>query len=130
MSDHVKSVQGIVLKFADKVYTATNISVTYKKPEIDATSLSIPTGSTSVGRVRFGNLSETEIKVDWLGYQKPPTYGPQKLELVTTSIHSSMMTSVAYPLGVNTSNQAIAYGVSITASTGDLMKGTATFKLV
>lgn len=126
----IKSVQGLVLKFANKIYTATNISVTYKKPEIDATSLSIPTGSTSVGRVRFGNISETEIKVDWLGFQKPPTYGPQALELVTTSIHSSMMTSAAYPLGVNTSNQAIAYGVSITASTGDLMKGTATFKLV
>ena len=126
----IKSVQGIGVKFAGKDYSATNISVTYKKPEIDATSLSIPTGSGSLSRIRFSNLSETEIKIDWLGYQKPPTYGVHTLELITSSIHTAMMSVKTNPLGAFTSQSAIAQGVSISASAGDLMKGTATFKLV
>ena len=120
-----KNSHGVVFKFNNQVYTATGISVSYGGGEVDATSLNIGTQAGSLTRYRYGGLSTpASIKVDWLGAISPPTDNLYAFAFEGTASGSTAPTN----FGAGASGSALATGVSITASAGELIKGTATFK--
>ena len=120
-----KNSHGVVFKFNNQVYTATGISVSYGGGEVDATSLNIGTQSGSLTRYRFGGLyPPSSIKVDWIGAVSPPTDTFYNFAFEGTAAGSVAQTN----FGAGASGSALATGVSITASAGELIKGSATFK--
>lgn len=104
---------GITFSFASQTYTATQISVSRNAGEIDCTSTDIPVDG--LRRFRASEVENCEIKVDWIGLTVPPVGDPQ-----TFSISSG--------LGA-TGTKAFCTGLSVTATAGDLIKGSATFKV-
>lgn len=104
---------GITFTFGGSTYTATQISVSRNAGEIDCTSTDIP--DDGLRRFRASEVENCEIKVDWIGLTVPSVDGTQ-----TFSISSG--------LGA-TGTCALCTGLSITATAGDLIKGSATFKV-
>lgn len=122
----LKSAHGVVFKFNNVVYTATNISASVGTGEIDATSLNIGTGTAAVSRFRPGGLYSAELKVDWIGNVRPPSDKSYAFALEGTASGSA----APFTFGIGGSGQALATGVSVNAAAGDLIKGSATFKIV
>lgn len=108
-----ESAQGITFSFASSVYTATQVAVSKSRQDFDISSTDL--GEGDLRRIRAGKLENIEIKVDWLGDTVPPVKSPQAFTLTGG-------------LGV-TGGMAICTGLSITGAAGDLIKGTATFKV-
>lgn len=108
-----ESAQGISFTFASSNYTATSIAVSKSRQEFDISSTDLDEGDFR--RIRAGVLDNIEIKVDWIGLVVPPVKQPQAF-LLTGG------------LGV-TGGYAICTGLSITGAAGDLIKGSATFKV-
>jgi hypothetical protein len=118
--------QGIEFKFNSVAYTATSLSVSKSMGEFNVTSLNIPAGAGCLTRFRPGGLKNLEIKVDWVGPTRPPTDKQYDIEFAGSGPGSGQgLTgeSLASPV------QAIATGVTLTAQAGELIKGTATFKI-
>lgn len=122
----LKSSHGVVFKFNNVVYTATNISASISRGEIDATSLNIGTGAGAVSRFRPGGLVAAEIKVDWIGNVRPPADRSYAFALEGTASGAA----APFTFGIGGSGWALATGVSVNAAAGDLIKGSATFKIV
>jgi hypothetical protein len=116
--------QGVEFKFNNVTYTATQIAVSRSFGEFNVTSLNIATGATCIQRFRAGGLRNTEIKVDWIGNTLPPTDKAYAIVFGGAGAASGTGLMDGDPLG-----SAIATGVTITAQAGDLIKGSATFKL-
>jgi hypothetical protein len=104
---------GISFTFASATYTATQISVNRSVNEIDCTSTDIATGGFR--RLRGGEVENCEIKVDWIGLTVPPVNATGAFTLSNGFGH--------------TGSSALCTGLSITATAGDLIKGSATFKV-
>ena len=119
-----ESSQGIVFTFNSIVYTATSVSVTQGQGEFNVTSLNIPTGSGCFSRYRAGGLRATEIKVDWVGSTMPPNDAPYAISFAGSGSGSGTGLT-----GGKSMPKAIATGVTLTAQAGELLKGTASFKV-
>lgn len=104
---------GITFSFGGAAYTATQISVSRNAGEIDCTSTDIQDGG--LRRFRASEVENCEIKVDWIGLTVPPVDATQAF-------------SISSGLGA-TGTSALCTGLSITATAGDLIKGSATFKV-
>jgi hypothetical protein len=118
-----ESSQGIIFKFNNVVYTATSVSVSRSMGEYNVTSLNIPKGPNCMTRYRPGGLKSIEIKVDWVGSTLPPTDAPYSIAFDGDGPGSGS------GLTEDSISKAIATGVTLTAQAGDLIKGTATFKV-
>lgn len=118
-----QSSQGILFKFNDVAYTATSLSVSQNQGEFNVTSLDIPEDS-AITRYRAGPLKSVEIKVDWVGSTLPPTDKQYDLAIEGDGPGRGTALSGGESLG-----KAIATGVTMTAAAGELLKGSATFKL-
>jgi len=94
-------------------FYATNISVSRQANEVDCSTTEM--ASNSFRRYRTSEIENVDIKVDWVGTTIPPTGG-----VYTFSLSSGLY---------HTGTKAIATGVSVTGAVGDLIKGTATFKV-
>jgi hypothetical protein len=118
------SPQGVIFSFNSAVYTATSISVSKSRGEFNVTSLEIPTG-TGKPRYRAGGLKSLELKVDWVGSVVPPTDNVYQIALGGSGAASGS--------GITgddlTGKKALCTGLSFTAQAGDLIKGSATFKI-
>lgn len=116
--------QGIEFKFNNATYTATSIAVSMGAGEVNATSLNIPQGSGCLSRYRAGGLKTIEIKVDWIGSTLPPTDSPKDISFAGSGpgAGTGLTGGEAMP-------KAIATGVTVTAQAGELIKGSATFKV-
>jgi hypothetical protein len=119
------SSQGVAFTFNGVVYTATSISVSKSKGEFNVTSLEIPVG-TGKPRYRAGGLKSLELKVDWIsGGIIPPTDNVYDIALAGAGAAAN-----AGITGESLSGKkALCTGLSITAQAGDLIKGSATFKI-
>lgn len=118
------SPQGVVFSFNDVVYTATSISVSKSQGEFNVTSLEIPSG-LGKPRYRAGSLKSMDIKVDWIGKTLPPTDNVYGISFGGSGPASgSGLTGEAI-----SSKKALCTGLSITATAGELIKGSATFKV-
>jgi len=104
---------GITFSFASATYTATQISVNRNVTEIDCTSTDI--AANGLRRFRGGEVENCEIKVDWIGLTVPPIDGTAAFTLSNGFGH--------------TGTSALCTGLSLTATAGDLIKGSATFKV-
>lgn len=117
-----ESAQGVVFTFNGTVYTATSISVSRSQGEFNVTSLNIKP-SDGKPRYRAGGLKSLELKVDWIGATVPPTDNVYSIAMGGEGAASeSGITGDS--IGV-----ALCTGLSITAQAGDLIKGSATFKV-
>lgn len=104
---------GITFTFNGDPYTATQISVSRSASEIDCTSTDI--GDGGLRRFRAGEVENCEIKVDWVGLTVPPVDATAAFTLTSGLGHTGSI--------------ALCTGLSITATAGDLIKGSATFKV-
>jgi hypothetical protein len=85
--------------------------------EIDCTSTDIPIDGLK--RYRTGDVEMCDIKVDWIGLVVPT---------VTTTATFSISGGAYTSLG-STGTIALCSGLSLSAGAGDLIKGSATFKV-
>jgi hypothetical protein len=120
-----ESPQGVTFSFNNAVYTATSISVSKNQGEFNVTSLNI-TAAEGKPRYRAGGLRSLELKVDWIsGGTIPPT--DSVYDIALGGVGSASGTGlVGTGWGVA---KALCTGLSITAQAGDLIKGSATFKI-
>ena len=117
--------QGIEFKFNDVVYTATSISMSKSRGEINATSCDIP-AEGAISRYRPGGLKSLELKVDWIGLVIPPTDDLYDIKLDGSGPGSG---SGLAGESLGGGKKALCTGLTITAQAGELIKGSATFKL-
>jgi len=106
--------QGITFVFGGSTYTATSISVSRNAGEFDVTSTEIPAGEPK--RYRLSDIENCEIKVDWISGGTIPIV--DKTAAFTLSSGLGHIGAIA-----------LCTGLSITASAGELIKGSATFKV-
>ena len=104
---------GIAFSFAGATYTATSISVSRNAAEFDVTSTEIPADEPR--RYRLSEIENCEIKVDWVGLTMPPVDRTAAFSLTSGLGHTGAI--------------ALCTGLSLTASAGELIKGSATFKV-
>lgn len=128
-----ESAQGINFKFNNVEYTATSLSISKTLGEFNCTSTKIPksfgTTSTCLSRFRPGGLKTIEIKVDWLSDGViPPTDKVYDLVL-DASVGAGGGISGATLAGEAVNKKAVCTGLSYSAAAGDLIRGSATFKL-
>lgn len=114
--------QGIQFKFNSVVYTATSISMSKSQGEFNVTSTDIP-ASGALTRYRPGGLKSLELKVDWIGSTIPPTDDVYDIELDGQGSGSGQ------GLTGESISKALCTGLTITAQAGELIKGSATFKI-
>lgn len=117
--------QGITFSFAGATYTATSIAVTRSRGEFDLSTTDIP--ANSFRRVRTGKINDIQVKVDWIGGTLPPVRS-------TAAYSWSLVTPAGVDIGASTAapftaSKAICTGLSISGAAGDLIKGSATFKI-
>jgi hypothetical protein len=105
--------QGISFAFGGSTYTATSISVSRNAGEFDVTSTEIPANEPK--RYRLSDIENCEIKVDWIGNIVPPVDATAAFTLGSGLGHIGAI--------------AMCTGLSITATAGELIKGSATFKV-
>ncbi len=106
---------GITFTFGSGTYTATSISVSRSAAEFDCTSTDITDSPTALRRFRASEIENCEIKVDWLGLTVPPVDATAAFTLTAGLGHTGSI--------------ALCTGLSITASAGEIIKGSATFKV-
>ena len=106
---------GITFVFSGATYTATQISVSRNAGEFDCTSTDI--AADGLKRYRVSAVENVEIKVDWVGLTVPPVDAVAAFSLAGGSALGS------------TGTMALCTGLSITAAAGELIKGSATFKV-
>lgn len=109
--------QGITFKFNNVVYTATSIAVSRSRGENDISTTDLASGSFR--RLRAGKLNTVEIKVDWIGGTVPPVKTLQTFEVTGTDIGATDFSG----------KKALCTGLSISGSAGDMIRGSATFKV-
>lgn len=110
---------GLTFTFGGDAYTATSISVSRSAMvEVDCTSTDIPADS-GLRRYRTGDVENVDIKVDWVGLVVPTVTATASFAL--SGDHSDAMGC--------TGTIALCTGLSINAAAGDVVKGSATFKV-
>jgi hypothetical protein len=110
--------QGITFKFNGVTYTATSVAVSRSFGEFDVSSVDQAKGEFR--RMRAGKVNAAEIKVDWLGGTIPPTRTVCPIVVEGTNVGGATEFS-AY--------SAVCTGLTITGAAGDIIKGSATFKV-
>jgi hypothetical protein len=117
-----ESSQGIKFIFNSITFTATQIAISKKTPEIDVTSLESPHGSYRsyrLGSIRDGD----ELKVDFIGLQLPSLTATQTL---SWSIDGSG-SNAAFTANLPTA--ALCTSADVTAQVGELIKGSMSLRL-
>ena len=109
--------QGITFSFANSVYTATSIAVSRSRGENDISTTDLTSGSFR--RLRAGRLNSVEIKVDWIGGTIPPV----------KTLGSFTMTGTDLGAGDFSGRQALCTGLSVSGAAGEMIRGSATFKV-
>lgn len=117
-----ESSQGISFTFSGTKFTANQISMTKKVSEIDVTSLESPSGSYRSYR-NSPILDAPELKVDFVGITLPQMTATGQ---ITWSVDGTG-SNAAFTAGIPTA--ALCTSADITAQVGELIKGSATFRL-
>ena len=114
--------QGISFSFSGTKFTANQISVSKKVAELDVTSLESPNGSYRSYRsspIREGD----ELKIDFVGLTLPQMTATGQITWVVDGSGSN----AAFTTGIPTA--ALCTSADITAQVGELIKGSANFRL-
>jgi hypothetical protein len=117
-----ESSQGLTFKFSGQSFTANQIQMTKKLSEIDVSSLSDPTGSYRSYRPA-PIIDAPELKIDFVGITLPQMTATGAITwTVDASGSNSAFTS-------NMPTVALCTSADVTAQVGELIKGSATFRL-
>jgi hypothetical protein len=119
-----ESAQGITFKFNNAVYTATAISASKGAGEFNVTSLNVETGGSCITVYRPGGLKTLELKVDFIGNTLPPQDDVYTLQLAGGGLGAN---GALYAEAASLT--AACTSVQISAQAGELIKGSATFKV-
>lgn len=114
--------QGIKFTFGSTTFTATSIAMSKKVSEIDVTGLDAANGayrSYRLAPIKDGD----ELKVDFVGITLPDMTATQK---ITWNVDGSG-SNQAFTTGIPTA--ALCTSADITAQVGELIKGSASFRL-
>lgn len=117
-----ESSQGIGFSFSGTKFTATQIAVSKKTPEIDATGLDSPHGSYRSYRpapIRDGD----ELKVDFIGLTLPQMTATGSI----TWSFDGTGSNAAFTAGLPTA--ALVTSADVTAQVGELIKGSMSLRL-
>jgi hypothetical protein len=117
-----ESSQGIKFIFNSITFTATQIAISKKTPEIDVTSLESPHGSYRsyrLGSIRDGD----ELKVDFIGLQLPSMTATQTLSWTIDGSGSNAAFTANLPTA------ALCTSADVTAQVGELIKGSMSLRL-
>jgi hypothetical protein len=117
-----ESSQGIGFSFSGTKFTATQIAVSKKTPEIDVTSLEAANGSYRsyrLGSIRDGDT----LKVDFIGLTLPQMTATGS---ITWAIDGSG-SNAAFTAGLPTA--ALVTSADVTAQVGELIKGSMSLRL-
>lgn len=117
-----ESSQGIGFTFSGTKFTANSIQMTKKVSEIDVTSLESPNGSYRSFRAA-PVLDAPELKVDFVGLTLPQMTATGQ---ITWSVDGTG-SNAGFTAGIPTA--ALCTSADITAQVGELIKGSATFRL-
>jgi hypothetical protein len=109
--------QGITFAFNGVTYTATQIAVSRGRAEFDVSSTDIAKGQQR--RLRLGKVNEVSIKVDFMGTVTPMVTATATFAVTGTDLGAADFTG----------KKAICTGLSITGNAGELIRGSATFKV-
>jgi hypothetical protein len=109
--------QGITFTFGGTTYTATSIAVSRSRSENDISTTDLTSGSFR--RLRAGKLNIVEIKVDWIGGSVPNVKTVQVFTITGTDIGATSFSG----------GKALCTGLSISGAAGELIRGSATFKV-
>lgn len=114
--------QGVEFRFNNVPYKATSISVSKSQGEFNVTTTEI---TNNLPRYEAGGLKSLDIKVDWVGSEIPPTD-----DVYSIAFAGSGPGAGSGLAGESLSGKrALCTGLTITAQAGELIKGTATFKV-
>lgn len=114
--------QGIKFVFSGTPFTATSISMTKKVTEIDVTSLEAASGSYRSFRAA-PIVDSPELKVDFVGLTLPQMTATGQ---ITWTVDGSG-SNAAFTAGIPTA--ALCTSADVSAQVGELIKGSATFRL-
>lgn len=109
--------QGITFSFNNVAYTATSLSVSRNRGEFDVSTIDL--AANTFRRFRAGKVSNVELKVDWIGGTIPPANAVCPFAISGTDLGATDFSG----------KSAVCTGLTITAAAGDIVKGSATFKL-
>lgn len=112
-----ETAQGITFTFNGITYTATSIAVSRSRGENDISTTDLQAGSFR--RLRAGKLNTCEIKVDWIGGTVPPVKSLGTFTVTGTDIGAADFSG----------KKALCTGMSISGAAGEMIKGSATFKV-
>lgn len=117
-----ESSQGIKFTFSGQSFTANQIQMTKKLSEIDVTSLADATGSYRSFRPA-PIVDAPELKVDFVGLSLPQMTATGA---ITWSVDASGSNA---GFTANMPTVALCTSADVTAQVGELIKGSATFRL-
>lgn len=127
-----ESSQGMSFKFGTASYSATAISISESRGEIDTSTVTQASGYRSIST---SDLVEYTFKVDWIGTMYPDTKKTAVLEITSHATEGLGLMHTATS-GIATTatasvfkGTAICTGLSHTLAVGDVVKGSATFKV-
>lgn len=110
--------QGVKFTYGGQVYTATQIAVSRSRGEFDVSSTDL--GDSSFRRYRAGKINSVDIKVDWISEGSFPAPRTMSTFLIEgTDIGASDFSG----------KRALCTGMTITGNAGDLIRGSATFRV-
>jgi hypothetical protein len=113
--------QGSPFSFNGVDFLATSVQFSQQGNEIDVTDLSVPAGSYrkyAAPPIKDG----AEVSVEFIGHQAPAVLTKGDIDFKPTG-------SGTTPTITGLTGKAICKSVQVTARAGDLLKGTATFRL-
>jgi len=117
-----ESSQGIGFSFSGQVFTANQIQVSQQVSEIDVSSLSDPTGSFR--SFRPAPIREApELQIEFVGMNLPQMTATGAITWTVAASGSN----AGFTTGIPT--VALCTQASVTAAVGELIKGSATFRL-
>jgi hypothetical protein len=117
-----ESSQGIGFSFSGKSFTANQIALSKKLSEIDVTSLADATGGYRSFRPA-PIVDAPELKVDFIGMELPQMTATGQITWTVLASGSN----AGFTSGIPT--VALCTSADVTAQVGELIKGSATFRL-
>jgi hypothetical protein len=117
-----ESSQGIDFKFSGQSFTANSIQVSQQVSEIDVSSLSDPTGAFR--SFRPAPIREApELQIEFVGMTLPQMTSTGQIVWTIAASGSNAGFTTGMP------TVALCTQASVTAAVGELIKGSATFRL-
>lgn len=110
--------QGVKFTYGGTVYTATQIAVSRSRGEFDVSSTDL--ANNSFRRFRAGKINSVDVKVDWISEGSFPAVRTMS----TFQIEGQDIGAADF-----SGKKALCTGMTITGNAGDLVRGSATFRV-